>query len=135
MSFLEVLLHKSFDNRFRIFFSGLAKGIRDNARNGEVTLGAWGHALSSARDKLYAYTRARPPSRTLVDPLDAFIATFLKSQGEYAASVRAAVEAVEATKYLAASVGRTAYIAKDVLETERVPDPGAWGVKVILENL
>ena len=70
-----------------------------------------------------------------MDPLDAFIDTFVKSQGEYAASVRAAVEAVEATRYLAANIGRTAYIAKDVLETERVPDPGAWGVKVILENL
>jgi dihydroxyacetone kinase len=94
----------------------------------------WGQALVIALDKLYTYTRARPPSRTLVDPLAAFIDTFNKSH-DYLASVKAAANAAEMTKDLDAKAGRSAYVDEVRLKLEKIPDPGAWGVKVVLENL
>jgi len=47
-------------------------------------------------------------------------------------AVKAAQEATEATRNLDAKVGRSAYVG-DTLKD--IPDPGAWGVKVILESL
>lgn len=62
----------------RIFFSALAQGLQAAAATGKtdvVTQEAWAQALASALRNLYTYTRARPPSRTLVDPLAAFVDT------------------------------------------------------------
>jgi len=120
---------------FRIFFSALAQGIQESAKGGELTRERWGQALVTAQDKLYTYTRARPPSRTLVDPLAAFIDTYNSSQGDLLTSVKAAADAAELTKDLDATAGRSAYLEDARLKLERIPDPGAWGVKVILENL
>jgi len=121
---------------YSIFFSGLAQGLQDNApTNGKVTSEAWGQALSVALAKLYTYTRARPPSRTLVDPLSAFIQSFMTSRNNYTDSVATAVKMAEATRDLDPKVGRSAYVEGDRLKKERIPDPGAWGVKTILENL
>lgn len=93
-------------------------------------------ALSSALDKLYGYTRARRPSRTLVDPLSAFVEAAKQSEGEdLARAVALATEAAEETKNLVAKAGRSAYVSSDHLQKEHVADPGAWGVKVILETL
>lgn len=93
----------------------------------------WQAALRYALDRLYTYTRARPPSRTLVDPLSAFVKSF--SAGNLASAVKVAAEAAEDTKNLAAKAGRSAYIEGDALKKEQIPDPGAWGVKVLLEAL
>ena len=90
----------------------------------------WATALTSSLAKLYTYTRARPPSRTLVDPLAAFVETIM--QTPLGPAVKAAQEATEATRNLDAKVGRSAYVG-DTLKD--IPDPGAWGVKVILESL
>jgi dihydroxyacetone kinase len=70
-----------------------------------------------------------------VDPLAAFIDTYNKSKGDYLASVKAAADAAEVTKDLDAKAGRSAYVEDARLKLERIPDPGAWGIKVILENL
>lgn len=43
--------------------------------------------------------------------------------------------AAEATRYQQATAGRSAYIDRAVLEGHNVPDPGAWGVWVILNAL
>lgn len=86
-------------------------------------------------DKLYTYTRARPPSRTLVDPLTAFIDTTSSEGKNFSDAVRAASEAAEATKNMEAKAGRSAYVEGDRLKQEQIPDPGAWGIKTILENL
>lgn len=53
----------------------------------------------------------------------------------FAGAVKAAAEAAEATKELEAKAGRSAYVESDLLKKEKVADPGAWGVKTILENL
>lgn len=49
--------------------------------------------------------------------------------------MKKAAEAAEATRDAEARVGRSAYIEAGRLKRERVPDPGAWGVKVLLEAL
>ncbi len=49
--------------------------------------------------------------------------------------MRKAAEAAEATRDAEARVGRSAYLEGGLLKRERVPDPGAWGVKVLLEAL
>jgi len=122
--------------KFSIFFSGLAQGLQHNApTSGKVTSEAWGQALSTALGNLYTYTRARPPSRTLVDPLSVFIQSFVTSKNNYAESVAAAVKMAEATRDLDPKAGRSAYVESDRLKKEKIPDPGAWGVKTILENL
>lgn len=93
----------------------------------------WSTSLTLALKRLYTYTRARPPSRTLVDPLAAFVQT-LPSSG-FAEAVKAAAAAAQATKELEAKAGRSAYLGSDHLKAEKVADPGAWGIKVILESL
>ncbi|KAK7039503.1 dihydroxyacetone kinase [Favolaschia claudopus] len=118
---------------YSIFFSALAQGIQATANGtSTVTPEVWGNALSAALDKLYTYTRARPPSRTLVDPLAAFIDAI---KGGFAEAVKAAAAAAEHTKDVEAKAGRSAYVDTSVLTREKVPDPGAWGVKTILEAL
>ena len=122
--------------KFSIFFSGLAQGLQAHApTSGKVTSESWGQALSAALTNLYTYTRARPPSRTLVDPLSVFIQSFVTSGNNFAESVAAAVKMAEATRDLDPKAGRSAYVEGDRLRKERIPDPGAWGVKTILENL
>lgn len=119
-----------------IFFSGLAQGLQGKApTSGEVTSETWGQALSAALANLYTYTRARPPSRTLVDPLSVFIQTLVTSGNNFEESVAASVTMAEATRDFSARAGRSAYVEGDRLKKERIPDPGAWGVKTILENL
>ncbi|KAL1747587.1 Dak1 domain-containing protein [Schizophyllum fasciatum] len=117
---------------YSIFFSGLARGIQSSS--GTATPEDWARALTFALKNLYTYTRARPPSRTLVDPLDAFV-TPLSSSTDYATAVKSAAEAADKTKDLVAKAGRAAYVEGDRLKEEKIPDPGAWGVKTVLEAL
>ncbi|KAG6902329.1 hypothetical protein C0995_001366 [Termitomyces sp. Mi166 len=121
----------------RIFFSALAQGLHSNATtSATVTAESWSDALTYALAKLYTYTRARPPSRTLVDPLAAFVETLAKSSGsDLRAAVEAAAAGAERTRDVEAKAGRSAYVEGDRLRKEKIPDPGAWGVKTILESL
>ena len=91
--------------------------------------------MTGALQRQYTYTRARPPSRTLVDPLQAFIDTLAKDPAGFGAAVKAAGDAALATRDLTAKAGRSAYVEGDRLRQEKVPDPGAWGVKAIVEGL
>ncbi|ODO07331.1 dihydroxyacetone kinase [Cryptococcus wingfieldii CBS 7118] len=78
-------------------------------------------------------TRARPPSRTLVDPLEAFIAS-LPSKG-LSSSAEDALAAADKTKELVAKAGRGAYVNQEDLKKREVPDPGAWGIWRIVDGL
>ncbi|KAF5336703.1 hypothetical protein D9758_015092 [Tetrapyrgos nigripes] len=124
---------------YSIWFSALAQGLQQvAARDGvkEITRDVWVEALKGALEKLFTYTRARPPSRTLVDPLAAFVGALEKGQeGSWKKAVEKAAEAAEKTRELEAKAGRSAYVEGDRLKEENVPDPGAWGVKIILEGL
>ncbi|EPQ56353.1 dihydroxyacetone kinase [Gloeophyllum trabeum ATCC 11539] len=118
---------------YSIFFSALAQGLQSSAGSQSTTSDdIWKGAISSALAKLYTYTRARPPSRTLIDPLAAFVQSFPNG---FPAAVKAAAGAADATKDVEAKAGRSAYVEGDRLKKEKVPDPGAWGVKAILEGL
>lgn len=123
----------------RIFFSSLAQGlvseasVKSEPQPTDLTHTVWTSALQHALARLYTYTRARPPSRTLVDPLAAFVQKLASS--DFPTAVAAAAEAAEATRNLEAKAGRSAYVEGDILKREKIPDPGAWGVKVILEAL
>ena len=80
---------------------------------------------------LYQYTRARPPSRTLIDPLSSFILTLASSPSDHKTLVSAfsaAKEAAEATRDLDAKAGRAAYVDQEKIREASVPDAGAWGV-------
>jgi triose/dihydroxyacetone kinase / FAD-AMP lyase (cyclizing) len=118
-----------------IFFSSLAQGLYEahSPNNNPTDRAIWSTALSSALTRLYTYTRARPPSRTLVDPLDAFISTLQQDRASYQDAVQKAGEAAEATKHLAAKAGRAAYVEAE--KFKGIADPGAKGVQVILEAL
>ncbi|KAH8108337.1 dihydroxyacetone kinase [Phellopilus nigrolimitatus] len=120
---------------YSIFFSSLAQGLVSavSSHDTKATPEVWSSAFTHALERLYSYTRARPPSRTLVDPLDAFQKTL--ASVDFAGAVKAAADAAEATKSLDAKAGRSAYVESELLKKENVPDPGAWGIKVILENL
>jgi len=120
---------------YSIFFSGLAQGVQLESSK-PVTPSLWAKATAVALNKLYTYTRARPPSRTLVDPLDAFVKTIdVNNKIDFAGAVQAAADAALKTRDLEAKAGRSAYVDGDRLKTEQVPDPGAWGVKSILQAL
>ena len=70
-----------------------------------------------------------------MDPLAAFVEALEGSKGEdFAGAARAAGDAALGTRDLEAKAGRSAYVEGDILKNERVPDPGAWGVKAILEG-
>ncbi|KAG1746664.1 Dak1 domain-containing protein [Suillus paluster] len=116
---------------YSIFFSALAQALAKSSAE-TVTQEVWCTALEAALARLYTYTRARPPSRTLVDPLAAFIGALPSG---LATAVKAAEEAAEATKDMEAKAGRSAYIDSTNLKAERIADPGAWGVKVVVEAL
>ena len=113
----------------RIFFSALAQGLHSSST--EVI--DWSGALDSALNRLYTYTRARRPSRTLVDPLSAFVEG-LASGRSLVEATSAAATAAEQTRNVEAKAGRSAYVESESLKG-KVPDPGAWGVKLILEAL
>lgn len=118
---------------YSIFFSGLAQGLQSAVTtSAEATDEIWNKALEAALAKLFSYTRARPPSRTLVDPLAAFIQSL--NEG-YPTAVKKASDAAEKTKDVQAKAGRSAYVDSSLLTKERVADPGAWGVRAILEAL
>lgn len=110
-----------------IFFSALAQGLRSSSTP-EVN---WPSALNHALTKLYTYTRARPPSRTLVDPLDAFVKGPSTEKADFYGSFEKAQEAARATRGMQAKAGRAVYGGG--VEGEEEMDPGAWGVAVLLK--
>ncbi|KAM0793154.1 hypothetical protein ACM66B_000629 [Microbotryomycetes sp. NB124-2] len=123
---------------YSIFMSALAKGLLQAAeekKQDKATAEVWARALELALNTLYQYTRARPPSRTLVDPLAAFVITFGSDPQNFNKAFDAAKEATEATKSLEAKAGRAAYVDKEAVKSASVPDAGAVGVLKLLEGV
>jgi len=150
----------TFSETIRIFFSALASSLRAQADDGRMgaTAEVWSKAVQEAQSILYkcahqslnvsfpacvsiyhiarlADTRARRPSRTLVDPLAAFTEAFSSNPSNFSNAVDAGHLAAEATRNQQATAGRSAYLDRVILEEQNVPDPGAWGVWVILNAL
>lgn len=123
---------------YAIALSGLSKGLVEAAKDKEsevATAEVWARGLELALNTLYRYTRARPPSRTLVDPLSSFILTFASDPSRLSHAIKAAQEAAEATRDLAAKAGRAAYVDQEKIREASVPDAGAWGVWKLLEGM
>ncbi|GAA6004485.1 hypothetical protein JCM10207_000748 [Rhodosporidiobolus poonsookiae] len=126
---------------YAIGLSGLSKGLLQAAKEKgteEATAEVWARGLELALNTLYRYTRARPPSRTLIDPLSSFILTFSSdpsSPGALDKAIAAATEAAEATRDLDAKAGRAAYVNQESIREAAVPDAGAWGVHKLLEGI
>lgn len=116
---------------YSIWLNALAAGFQNQD---EVTLKSSSKAISHALDSLSAYTNARPPSRTLMDPLYAFTET-LAGKGDLGAAIDAATKATENTKNIQAKAGRAAYVGQAQLQNAQVPDPGAYGVVKLLEGI
>ncbi|KAF8849982.1 Dak phosphatase [Acephala macrosclerotiorum] len=89
-------------------------------------------ALKGALDSLLMYTRARLGDRTCLDCLIPFVET-LKESGEAKSALAAAEKGVESTKKLEAKLGRSSYL--DESATRGVPDPGAYGLSMLLEGM
>ncbi|GAA5972207.1 hypothetical protein JCM11641_002358 [Rhodosporidiobolus odoratus] len=126
---------------YAIGLSGLSKGLMEAAKekgSEEATPEVWARGLELALNTLYRYTRARPPSRTLIDPLSSFILTYSSSPSDPGAlsnAIAAAKEAAEATRDLDAKAGRAAYVNQESIREAGVPDAGAWGVWKLLEGV
>ncbi|OCF31435.1 dihydroxyacetone kinase [Kwoniella heveanensis CBS 569] len=118
---------------YAIFFAGLAQEL--SSQTGQTSPAIWSNALSAAFNKLCQYTSARPPSRTLVDPLAAFTEVLAANPHQLAEAAKSAKDAALNTAKLVASAGRAAYVDQAALQEEDVPDPGAWGLTILFEGI
>lgn len=89
-------------------------------------------ALNAALQQLMKYTKARLGDRTMMDALIPFIET-LEQTGDADSAVKKAREGVEGTKKMEAKLGRSTYL--DESATQGVPDPGAYGLLILLEGM
>ncbi|CAE6418003.1 unnamed protein product [Rhizoctonia solani] len=120
---------------YSIYLSALAQGLQGltSSNSGEPTRGQYANAAAFALERLYTYTRARPPSRTLVDPLAAFVESLRDPDMHLEQAFEAAQRAAEETKNLPARAGRAAYVNAEAVKG--TCDPGAWGIRCLLEGL
>lgn len=89
-------------------------------------------ALKGALEQLLKYTRARLGDRTMMDALIPFVDT-LNSTGDVDQAIAKASEGVDGTKKMEAKLGRSTYL--DESATQGVPDPGAYGLLVLLSGM
>jgi len=89
-------------------------------------------ALKVALGELLKYTRARLGDRTMMDTLIPFTDNF-DEPDDLEGALQKAEKGVEGTKTMEASLGRSAYL--DESTTQGVPDPGAYGLLVLLEGM
>lgn len=89
-------------------------------------------ALKGALNHLLKYTRARLGDRTCLDCLIPFVETLVQV-GDSRTALKEAEKGVEGTKKLEAKLGRSSYLDENV--TRGVPDPGAYGLLMLLEGM
>jgi hypothetical protein len=121
---LEVNMGGTSGALYCIFLSSLAQNLWDAPTFPE--------ALKKSLDDLLKYTRARLGDRTCLDCLIPFVET-LRETGDSIKAVAEAKEGVETTKKLEAKLGRSSYL--DEAATRGVPDPGAYGLLMLLEGM
>ncbi|BFZ62093.1 Dihydroxyacetone kinase 2 [Saitoella coloradoensis] len=119
---------------YSIYLNAFATALSTPASGG-VSPEVWlRSAANAALDSLLTYTTARPGDRTLIDALLPFCHA-LRSGSTLDDALSKAREGVESTRGMKAGVGRAVYVEEGKAEGEGVPDPGAWGVVVLLEGL
>ncbi|GAO51173.1 dihydroxyacetone kinase Dak1 [Saitoella complicata NRRL Y-17804] len=119
---------------YSIYLNAFATAL-STPPSGDVSPEVWlRSAANAALDSLLTYTTARPGDRTLIDALLPFCHA-LRSGATLDEALSKAREGVESTRGMKAGVGRAVYVEEGKAEGEGVPDPGAWGVVVLLEGL
>jgi dihydroxyacetone kinase len=121
---LEVNMGGTSGALYCIFLSSLAQNLWDAP--------TFADGLQGALDSLLKYTRARLGDRTCLDCLIPFVETLNKT-GDSKKALEEAKKGVEMTKKLEAKVGRSSYL--DEAATRGVPDPGAFGLLMLLEGM
>jgi hypothetical protein len=121
---LEVNMGGTSGALYCIFLSSLAQNLWD-----APTFPA---ALKTSLEHLLKYTRARLGDRTCLDCLIPFVKT-LEETDDSAKALTEAQKGVETTKKLEAKLGRSSYL--DESATRGVPDPGAYGLLMLLEGM
>jgi len=121
---LEVNMGGTSGALYCIFLSSLAQNLWDAPTFAE--------ALKGALEHLMKYTRARLGDRTCLDCLIPFVETLGVSEDSEKA-LEDAEKGVESTKKLEAKLGRSSYL--DEAATRGVPDPGAYGLLVLLQGM
>ncbi|KAL1617687.1 hypothetical protein SLS54_007691 [Diplodia seriata] len=122
---LEVTMGGTSGALYCIFLSAFGAALARN--DGDVP-----RALEGALEQLLRYTRARKGDRTCLDALIPFVET-LVGGGAPEEALGRAESGVEGTKTMEAKLGRSTYL--DESATRGVPDPGAYGLFVLLEGL
>ncbi|KAK4997253.1 hypothetical protein LTR66_003289 [Elasticomyces elasticus] len=122
---LEVNMGGTSGALYCIYLSALAQGLAEEASVPD--------ALAVALDRLLQYTQARLGDRTCLDCLIPFVRTLKETGGDAQKALEKASAGVEETKRLEAKLGRSSYL--DESATRGVPDPGAYGLLVLLEGL
>ncbi|KAI9804505.1 MAG: hypothetical protein M1825_001404 [Sarcosagium campestre] len=89
-------------------------------------------ALAIALEHLLKYTSARLGDRTLLDCLIPFVDTW-KSTENVREALQESQKGVQDTKSMEAKLGRSSYL--DESATQGVPDPGAYGLYILLAGL
>jgi len=90
-------------------------------------------AMKAAMEQLLKYTRARLGDRTMLDCLIPFVETLRDSGGDVKKAIEEAKKGVEGTKTMQAKLGRSTYL--DESATMGVPDPGAYGLLILLQGM
>lgn len=116
---------------YSIFFAGLVSGIKETKAK-ELSVEVFASACRYALQTLSKYTQAGKGDRTLMDALIPFVETLEKTK-DFPKAVEAAREGADGTCKLPANFGRASYVNEEGLD--KIPDPGALGLAVILEGL
>ncbi|KAG9231403.1 dhal domain-containing protein [Amylocarpus encephaloides] len=121
---LEVNMGGTSGALYCIFLTSLSQNLWDAP--------TFAGALRGALEDLLKYTRARLGDRTCLDCLIPFVETLQKT-GDSKKALGDAEKGVETTKKLEAKLGRSSYL--DEAATRGVPDPGAYGLLMLLEGM
>ncbi|PFH48254.1 hypothetical protein AMATHDRAFT_65896 [Amanita thiersii Skay4041] len=121
---LEYTMGGTIGALFAIFLTALSTSLRASA--------SWSTSLNDARHVLSLYTPAKPGDRTIMDALYPFC-TALADGKDILTAATAAQQGAENTKTMKPRLGRATYVIEH--QAELPPDPGAWGVAIILNGL
>lgn len=124
VSELEINMGGTSGALYCIFLTALASSLasEDNVAK----------ALQKALAELCKYTNARVGDRTMMDALIPFVET-LAGKGDVGLAIAKAEQGVDGTKKMEAKLGRSTYL--DGSTTRGVPDPGAYGLLVLLQGM
>ncbi|RIA89087.1 Dak1 domain-containing protein [Glomus cerebriforme] len=142
IGFLYCLFIHAISNSLRYFVAAKLEGNK----NDQITVDGkcFGASLQSALSTLQTYTPAKEGDRTMMDVIIPFIKKFadiLYSTNDdntllaFKDAIEVARIGAESTKGMRPKLGRSAYIADNIIKEAQVPDPGAWAAYVILNGI